>query len=151
MAKHRASRPWRRALPLLLAFGLAAALAAGPAAASTARLRVVGQNTIDKFNCQFTVSKVDTVNGTLTGTIAGNAFPSTLFSSIVRNEIACSLTDGGQTTFLGELDKTANSSRVSGSITLTVPLFSSYQLCGEAGYTTRNGTSSTTEAVCQTG
>jgi hypothetical protein len=151
MAKHRASRSLRRALPALLALLLTAGLAAAPAGAATARLRVVGQDTVDKYNCQFTVSKVDTVHGTLTGTIAGNAFPSSLFSSIVRNEIVCVITDGANTVFLGELDKTANASRVSGSITLTVPLFSSYQLCGAAGYTTRNGTSNATTATCQTG
>jgi hypothetical protein len=138
-------------LPALLALLLTAGLVAAPAGASTARLRVVGQDTVDKYNCQFTVSKVDTVHGTLTGTIAGNAFPSSLFSSIVRNEIGCALTDGAQTVFLGELDKTANASRVSGSVTLTVPLFSSYQLCGAAGYTTRNGSSNATVATCQTG
>ena len=151
MAKHRASRSLRRAVPALLAMLLAATAIAGPAGASTARLRVVGQDTVDKFNCQFTVSKVDTVHGTVTGTIAGSAFPSSLFSSIVRNEIVCALTDGGQTTFVGGLDKTANSSRVSGSVTLTVPFFTAYQLCGAAGYTTRNGTTSATQAVCQTG
>jgi hypothetical protein len=151
MAKHRALRHLLRALPALLAVVLAATVISGPAGAATARLRVVGQDTVDKFNCQMTVSSVDTVHGTLTATIAGNAFPSSLFSSIVRNEIVCVLTDGAQTTFLGELDKTANSSRVSGTVTLVVPLFSSYQLCGAAGYTTRNGTSSATSAVCQTG
>lgn len=151
MAKHRASRPRLRVLPLLLAFGLAASLAAGPAGASTARLRVVGQDTNDKYNCQFTVSKVDTVHGTLTGTIAGNAFPSSLFTSIVRNQIVCALTDGAVTVFLGELNKTANGSRVSGSITLTVPIYPSYQLCGAASYTLRNGTTAATQATCQSG
>ena len=151
MAKHRASRSLRRVVPALLALLLAATAIAGPAGASTARLRVVGQDTVDKFNCQFTVSKVDTVHGTVTGTIAGSAFPSTLFTSIVRNEFDCALTDGAQTTFLANIDRNVNSSRASGSITVTVPFFTSYRLCGAAGYTLRNGTTNTTEAVCQTG
>ncbi len=151
MARHRASRRWLRVLPLLLALGLAASLTAGPASAAGARLRVVGQDTNDKFNCQFTVSRVDVVHGTVTGTIAGNAFPSSLFSSIVRNEIVCVLTDGANTAFLAELDKTANGSRVSGSLAVVVPLFANYQLCGAAGYTLRNGTSNATQAVCETG
>jgi hypothetical protein len=140
-----------RALPLLLALGLAATVAAGPASAAGARLRVVGQDTVDKFNCQFTVSKVDTVHGTITGKINGSAFPATLFSPIVRNEIVCVLTDGANTVVLAALDKNVNHASVSGSSTIVVALFSSYQLCGGAGYTTKNGTTSATEAVCQTG
>jgi hypothetical protein len=151
MATQRSTRRLRIVLPTLLAVLFAVGLAAGPASGATARLRVVGQDTVDKFNCQFTVSRVDTVHGTVTGTIAGSAFPSSLFSSIVRNEIVCALTDGPGTVFLGELDKTANGARVSGSVTLTVPLFSNYTLCGAAGYTTRNGTSSSTAAICETG
>jgi hypothetical protein len=151
MAKHRTSRRLRIVLPMLMAVLFAVGLAAGPASGATARLRVVGQDTVDKYNCQFTVSKVDTAHGTLTGTIAGNAFPSSLFSSIVRNNIVCALSDGPVTVFLGALDKSANGSRVSGSVTLTVPLFSNYTLCGAVGYTTRNGTSSSTAATCQTG
>ena len=151
MARHRATRALLRALPAVVALLLAAGLAAGPASAAGARLRVVGQDSVDKFNCQFTVSKVDTVHGTVTGTISGSAFPSSLFSSIVRNEVDCALTDGAQTTFLANLDKNVNSSRASGSVTVTVAFFVNYQLCGAAGYTLRNGTTNTTEAVCQTG
>jgi hypothetical protein len=151
MAKHRASRSWRRALPALLALLLTAAALAGPASASTARLRVVGQNTVDKFNCQFSVSNVDMVHGTVTGTISGNAFPATLFTSIVRNEIACALDDGSNTVQLALLDRNANSSRVSGSMTVVVPFYPSYTLCGAADYTTRSGTTGVTEPVCQSG
>jgi hypothetical protein len=137
-------------MALLFVVGLAAAPAG---AAPGTRLRVVGQDATVKFNCQWTVSKVDSVHGTVTGKLTGNSFPASLFGygQIVRNEIVCALTNGADTVFVGELDKTNNGASVSGSLTLVVPLYSSYLLCGAAGYTTKNGTSGATEAVCQAG
>ena len=152
MARHRASRSPLRAVAALLAMLLAATVLAGPASASTARLRVVGQDAVDKYNCQFTVSSVNTVAGTVTGKISGNAFPATLagYGTIVRNRVVCVVEDSNFAS-AGTLDVSANHATVSGNKTVVLALADSYTLCGAAEYTTKNGTTAVVPTTCQSG
>jgi hypothetical protein len=140
-------------VPALLAVLLTAtALIAGPASASAARLRVVGQDANVKYNCQWTVSSVNTVNNTVTGKISGNAFPATLagYGTVVFNHIIC-VVSGSNPATSGALDVEANKASVSGSITVTLTRTSSYTLCGAAEYTLRDGTDAAVPTTCQSG
>jgi adenosine/AMP kinase len=125
-------------------------LVAANANASTARLRVVGQDKIVKYNCQFSVSTVN--GGTVNGTLSGNAFPASLFGygTIASNEIICALYDANGNP-VAVLDQKVNRASVSGSEAITVPLSPSYGLCGSAKAVTKNGTTDVAPTTCATG
>jgi hypothetical protein len=152
MAKHRAARPLRRIVPALIALALAGAVAvAFPATASSpsnvGQLNLVKQNSVEKFNCHFDVSSVDNANGTVTGTMQGNAFPVSLlgYFTIAHNTVNCVLADSTGTVPLDSLSGTANkpSVHVDGN-TVTVPYDpAGYTLCGSATAVLNNGSSST--------
>jgi hypothetical protein len=152
MAKHRAARSLRRIVPALIALAFAGAVAAAvPATANSpstvAQLRLVKQNTVEKFNCEFDVQRVDNVNGVVTGTMQGNAFPASLggYFTFAHNSVNCRLLSGSGLVQYDAISASANKPQVnSGAITVVVPYdLGGYTLCGAATAVLNNGNSST--------
>lgn len=152
MAKHRAARSLRRIVPAFLALAFASAMAVAiPASASSpstvAQLRLVKQNNVEKFNCEFDVQRVDNANGLVTGTMQGNAFPASLggYFTFAHNTVNCVLLDGAGNVVYDAINATANKPQVnSGAISVTVPYdLGGYTLCGAATAVLNNGSSST--------
>jgi hypothetical protein len=153
MAKHRAARSLRRIVPALIALAFAAALAGAiPASANSpstfSQLHLVGQNSVVKFNCNFDVQRVDNVNGTVTGTIQGNAFPASLlgYFTIAHSTVHCDLLNSaGSVDLSGDITASADGPKVTtNTITVVVPYdVNGYVLCGSGTAVQNNGSTST--------
>ncbi len=152
MANHRAARSLRRVVPALIALAFAGSMAialpaSGASPSNVGQLNLVKQNSVEKFNCHFDVQKVDNANGVVLGTLAGNAFPASLFGyfTIAHQSVNCVLGNSNGTTNLAAISATSNRPTVnSNSTTVTVPYDpSGYTLCGAATAVLNNGASST--------
>jgi hypothetical protein len=133
---------------MAFAGAVALALPAGATSPSNVgQLNLVKQNNVEKFNCHFDVQRVDNAAGTVTGTMAGNAFPASLigYFTIAHNSVNCVLSDGSGNVALSSISATSNKPTVnSNSTTVVVPYDpAGYLLCGAATAVLNNGASST--------
>jgi hypothetical protein len=143
----------RACLGLVAAATLVATVAL-PASADALLLggkkHVTSRDSVVTAKCQMSVSNIDNVHNTAMIHLQGSAQPSTLagYRTNIFTEVVCTVTDADFTVFLGGLDATNNGPRVSGSVDLSVPLYSGYSLCGAALVRFRNGDEHVSPATC---
>jgi hypothetical protein len=143
----------RACLGLVAAATLVATVAL-PASADALLLggkkHVTSRDRVVTAKCQMSVKSTDQVHGTALIHLQGSAQPSSLtgYRDNIFTEVICLVFDGNSSVLYAQIAPSRDGPRVSYYADLTVPLSTSYTLCGEGIVQLRNGDFDASPTVC---